>query len=350
MASPATQPTIRAWTSKTTGPPREALTLQTARPAPPPPTGNNILIKVSYASLNPADLFFIRCLPPWLPFRSSPVYGLDLCGEVIATGPAVTRTTVGEKVSGAMGLAEVTAGMGGLAEVISVDAGLVAKIPDETKLEMKKTVGAMGIAGQTALMMIKSAGVRAGQTVLVNGASGGVGSLAVQICKGIGARVVGVCSGRNGGFVKGLGADEIIDYKAYQPLEDFLATRFLHHELDVILDCAGSQELYSNSPRYLKEQGGKFVTCVGGWSQGVIPFVRNKLRPVILGGTPRPYHLFLLGAQGVFAEEIADYVEKGMIKDGPIDSEFDFEHVVEAYERLATGRARGKIVVKVASD
>ncbi|KAH6635813.1 zinc-binding dehydrogenase-domain-containing protein [Chaetomium tenue] len=220
----------------------------------------------------------------------------------------------------------------------------------------------MGIAGQTACAMArrvvgdvnggggdgvgKGEGMK-GMRVLVNGASGGVGSVLVQICKGMGAEVVvGVCSGASEGLVKGLGVDEVVDYRVHNPLEDHLAETFGEQHFDAVLDCVGSQALYTHSPRYLKPEG-KFINIVGGWSQGVVPFIRNKLRPCLLGGTPRGYELFLLSASGETAREAAAFVEQGIIKQAVIDSVFPMEEAIEAYERLATGRAKGKVVVEV---
>ncbi|KAH6838599.1 zinc-binding dehydrogenase-domain-containing protein [Chaetomium sp. MPI-CAGE-AT-0009] len=165
----------------------------------------------------------------------------------------------------------------------------------------------------------------------------------------MGAVVVGVCSGANGALVKRLGVDEVIDYRAHDPLEEHLAERFGEQQFDAVLDCVGSQALYTHSPRYLKPEG-KFINIVGGWSQGVVPFVTNKLRPCFLGGTPRSYELFLLSASGESAREAAALVEQGIIKQALIDSVFPMEQAVEAYEKLATGRAKGKVVVEVHSS
>lgn len=100
------------------------------------------------------------------------------------------------------------------------------------------------------------------------------------------------------------------------------------HQFDAIFDCVGTQTLYEQSPRYLKPQG-QFVNIVGGPSQGVVPFVRNKLRPSFLGGTPRNYSLFLLSASGRTARDVAALVEKGVIKTAVIDSEFPMEQAAE---------------------
>lgn len=124
---------------------------------------------------------------------------------------------------------------------------------------------------------------------------------------------------------------QVVDYREHDPLEEHLAQRFGEKHFDAILDCVGSQALFSKSPGYLKP-GSKFVTIVGGWSQGVVPFVRNKMRPTFLGGTPRSYHLFLLSASGKIASQVAQWVEQGVIKEALIDSEFPMERVVEVCE------------------
>lgn len=150
---------------------------------------------------------------------------------------------------------------------------------------------------------------------------------------------------------------QVVDYRTHYPVQDYLAERFGERPFDAVLDCVGTQALYTHSPRYLKADG-KFINIVGGWSQGVIPFVRNKLRPCLLGGTPRGYDLFLLSASGKTARDVAAWVEQGVIKEAVVDSEFPFEQAVEvriivaevrhqAFERLATGRARGKVVINV---
>lgn len=126
----------------------------------------------------------------------------------------------------------------------------------------------------------------------------------------------------------------MVDYRVHNLLEEHLAHRFGEEQFDAVLDCVGSQALYTNSPRYLKPEG-KFINIVGGWSQGVVPFITNKLRPCFLGGTPRSYELFLLSASGETAREAAALVEQGIIKKAPIDSVFPMEEVVEV--RLCCG-------------
>ncbi|KAK4097193.1 NAD(P)-binding protein [Parathielavia hyrcaniae] len=305
----------------------------------------SLLVRITHVSLNPADLVLLKSLPPWLPVRRAPVSGMDFAGEVVAVGDAVPSEMglrPADGVCGAMGLWEVAKGCGTLAEFAVVESSLVAKVP--ASWTGKDAVGVMGVAGQTAVAMarcVMAGGGMQGKRVLVNGASGGVGSVLVQVCRGLGAEVVAVCSGANAGL--------LIDYRAHNPLEQYLADVFSGRPFDAILDCVGSQPLYAHSPGYLKPDG-KFINIVGGWSQGVIPFVRNKLRPCSLGGTPRSYELFLLSSSGKTAREAASWVDQGIIKQAVIDSEFTMEQAVEAFEKLATGRAKGKIIVKVESS
>ncbi|KAK3322961.1 zinc alcohol dehydrogenase [Apodospora peruviana] len=328
--------------------PKDALQLKTDLPVPAPVmTGNNILVKVSHAALNPADMHFMNVLPTWLPFRRTATPGLDFAGEVVATGPAAgDEFKVGAQVAAAMGTIHVTFGKGALAEYVVVPADMVSLKPEA--MTLGQAVGVCGVAGQTAAIMVAAADIKPNQKVMINGASGGVGSVLLQVVKAKGAVVYAVCSASNAAMVKRLGADEAIDYNAHDPLETFVAEKFEGGQLDIIFDCAGSQPLYSNSPRYLKPQG-KFISIVGGRTQGIVPYVRNKLRPVFLGGTPREFQLLGLFPAGVYARQAAKWVDEGVIKEAPIDSEFPMEEVVQAYEKLAGKHAKGKIVIKVSA-
>ena len=152
----------------------------------------------------------MRVLPSWIPFRKNAVPGIDFAGTVIAAGPAVpadSAVKVGSDVCGGVAWTYLAAGRGTLAEYISVPANQVALRPE--RLSPGAAAGLCGVAGQTALLVLNEAGLKDGAKILVNGASGGVGTVLVQICKSKGATVVGVCSGANEDFVKKLGADEV---------------------------------------------------------------------------------------------------------------------------------------------
>lgn len=210
MAGSTIPKTMKAWIVTRNGDPKDALTLRPDYPVPSQPKAGNILVKVDYAALNPADLNFMGNLPNWLPFRRNPTVGLDFAGTVVKLGSSVSSDlgiSIGSEVAGAFNVLSVATGRGSLAEYVEVPATKVALKPKD--LSSKDAAGALGIAGQTAYIILKEAGTKAGDRVLVNGASGGVGSVLVQVAKAKGAIVCGVCSGGNAEFVKGLGADEV---------------------------------------------------------------------------------------------------------------------------------------------
>ncbi|KAJ4415857.1 zinc ion binding [Gnomoniopsis sp. IMI 355080] len=347
MADTTTVPkTMRAWTVAKNGAPSDALLLKTDAPVPSPIKSGNILVKVTHAALNPADLNFMSTLPNWLPFRRNPTVGLDFAGEVVQLGSSVSAgLSVGSHVAGALNVMSVAIGRGSLAEYVEVPASKVALVPES--LTLRDAAGALGIAGQTAWLILKEAGVKKGDRVLVNGASGGVGSVLVQVAKAKGAVVYGVCSGGNAEFVKGLGADEVIDYKAHESLTTYLSETFSESTkaFQGVFDCVGSDDLFRKCAAYL-DKNGVFITIVGGVGAG--PIARSKLLPVALGGVPRKYKLLALWPDGAIAKEVAEWVQDGHFTQFPMDSEYSMEDAVKGYEKLASKRSRGKVIVKVA--
>lgn len=121
---------------------------------------------------------------------------------------------------------------------------------------------------------------------------------------------------------------QVIPYDTHAPVVNYLAEKFKDEQLDLICDCAGSPEIYINSPKYLRE-GGKFLSIVGGQSQGIVPWVMYRMRPVILGGTPREYQLLALWPSGLFARQAVEWVNEGAIKEVLIDSEYSMEDAVK---------------------
>ncbi|CAN8101233.1 unnamed protein product [Discula destructiva] len=343
--------TMKAWVVTKNGEPQDALTLRTDYPFPSQVKAGNLLVKVDYAALNPADLNFMGNLPNWLPFRRNPTVGLDFSGHVVQLGPSVPPElgiSVNSEVAGAFNVMSVAIGRGSLAEYIEVPATKVALKPKG--LSSMDAAGALGIAGQTAYIILKEAGTKAGDRVLVNGASGGVGSVLVQVAKAKGAVVYAVCSGGNAEFVKGLGADEIIDYKAYDSLTSYLSETFSESSkaFQGVFDCVGSEELFRECSGYL-EKSGIYITIVGG--AGVVgPMTRSKILPVSLGGVSRRYKMLALWPDGAIAKEVAKWVEEGSFARFPIDSEYTMNDAVKGYERLASKRAKGKIVVQVRAE
>ncbi|KAK8076635.1 Zinc-type alcohol dehydrogenase-like protein C16A3.02c [Apiospora phragmitis] len=364
---------MRAWTVT-----RNGLELDAHRPAPSAAvTGNNLLLRVRYAGLNPADLALMSTIPSWLPWRRHPTAGLDFVGEVLTAGLGAQPPTLskpGTLVCGALGVRQVFFGAGTLAEAIVVPADLVAAVPAQFLSSLSSTrtteegsggksecdnkhiraaVG-LGVAGQTAALVMREAeadGVGKVRTwdglrVLVNGASGGVGSILVQVAKARGAYVNGLCSGANAEMVRRLGADMVIDYTAHQDLYRAIAESTQDHGVDLVVDCVGDDALYTRSPGYLRPDG-RFLSIVGGASQGIYPFLMHQIRPVLLGGTPRHYKILGMAPSGAGAREVAGWIEKGDLREILVDSEFAMDEVLEAYEKVASKRARGKVVVRI---
>jgi NADPH:quinone reductase-like Zn-dependent oxidoreductase len=197
---------MKAWIVIRAGAPSNALQLNTETPAPHPPSGGDITVKVSHAALNPADLVLMSHIPTFLPFRRKPTPGFDFCGTVVAAGPTAPKDVVGSTVCGAVPVSRFATGTGSLAEYITVPANSVAKKPE--RLSDAAAAG-LGIAGQTAALIMSEAHIQKGERVLLNGASGGVGTMMCQILKARGATVFGICSGRNEEMVKKLGASEV---------------------------------------------------------------------------------------------------------------------------------------------
>jgi NADPH:quinone reductase-like Zn-dependent oxidoreductase len=178
------------------------------------PSSSSLLIKISRAALNPADAHFMGVLPTFLPWRRRPVPCFDFVGTVVKAGPlAPTHLRPGTAVCGAFAPADVFVGKGALAEYATIPADRVALVPEVLKGERVREAAGLGIAGQTAVLMLRTAKIEdgnwKGMRVMVIGASGGVGSLLVQVLSAWGVHVVGVSSGANAEFITKLGVAEV---------------------------------------------------------------------------------------------------------------------------------------------
>jgi NADPH:quinone reductase-like Zn-dependent oxidoreductase len=185
---------------------------------PAVPKAGEIMVKVSYAAINPADLDFMGMS---IPFRRNAIPAMDFVGDVVHTGPLSSSTnaaapsssiprgvsTLGTTVAGSVPLTKALRGVGALAEYLTLPAHAVVRRPDG--MDDTVATGLMGIAGQTSVALLRSAKLRDGDRVLVNGASGGVGSILVQVLSAMGIHVTGICSGKNAALVRKLGAKEV---------------------------------------------------------------------------------------------------------------------------------------------
>src|SRR5437016_6419421 len=216
------------------------------------PNDNEVLVRVRAASINPVDGHMIRGAWPMRPISGlrkpkNTRFGTDFAGIVEAVGKDVTNFKPGDEVFGAKN--------GAVAEYICVnsDRGVVLK-PANVTFEQ---AGSVAIAGLTALQGLRDEGrIQAGQKVLINGASGGVGTFAVQIAKSFGAEVTGVCSTRNVDLVKSIGADHVIDYTR----QDFTRT---DQPYDMIYDLVGNHS-FSERRQILTPNGICVLAGIGG--------------------------------------------------------------------------------------
>ncbi len=295
---------------------------------------DGILVRVHAAALNPFDWHVLRGLPYLVrlgeglrrPKRS--VRGVDMAGRVEAVGRNVTQVQPGDEVLG-------WGRWGALGEYER--AGEDTCVPKSARLTFEEAAG-LPLAGCTALQGLRDIGrLEAGQRVLVNGASGGVGTLAVQIAKALGAEVTGVCSTVNVELVRSLGADDVVDYT----VEDFSRRG---QRYDLVLDCVGNRSL--PALRRTATPTGTVVLLGGGkgnWlgplalpfrAVVVSPFVGQRLRP-FLASMRRDDVLFLTGL-----------VDAGTL--APVlDRTYPLREAPAAIEYLEEGHARGKVVIAV---
>lgn len=203
-----TPPTMKAWVAFGAGEIDDVLQLKNDWPTPSPPKAGEIMIRVSYVSINPGDAKMI--IKP-MPFRKSSIAGMDFIGEVIQIGPSASTPVpglhLGMIVGGTVPMTSILRGVGSLAEYLVVPAHAVVEKP--SGLEEGIAAGLLGIVGQTSIVLLRAANLQRGDRVLLNGASGGVGSILTQMLRGMGVHVTGICSARNESLVRRLGAEEV---------------------------------------------------------------------------------------------------------------------------------------------
>ena len=296
-----------------------------------------VLVHVHAASVNPGDWAIMSGLP----YIARPVYGLrkpknavrgtDVAGTVEAVGTGVTRLQPGDEVFG------WCSGLGGaFAEYAAVSEDALAPKPANLTFEQ---AAAVPMAGFVALQALRDhGGVRAGQKVLINGASGGIGTFAVQIAKALGAEVTGVCSTRNVDLVRSIGADHVIDYT----LEDF--TRSGQH-YDFILDNVANHSL-SDLRRALTPTG-TLVPNGGGfenhWFAGGGRVISAHVLNRFVSHTLRPFTVSPKLEDLVVLKEL---IEAGKMTP-VIDRAYQLSETPEALGHVGGGHTSGKIAVTV---
>ncbi|RMZ92381.1 hypothetical protein DV736_g381, partial [Chaetothyriales sp. CBS 134916] len=341
---------MHAWVRRRRGTASSALELATGFPIPAVPTGSSpdVLIRVSHVAVHFNSEMLMKTLPV-LPFIGPWIPEIELSGEVVAAGrgaPAEVRDPCTHVIAYQSIVAAFLA-HGLLAEYVRLPGSQTVRI--DAAVDMASASG-INCAGSTALMMIRTAGVREGHSLLVNGASGSVGSVLVQLCKLRGANVVGVASGANEAMVRGLGVDEFVDYQKHQPVPAYLSQQYGNRPFDFVLDCVGTQALFVHSLAYLKAEGAVVnIGAIDGFAEMAHNWVFNRWLPTWLGGVPRRYVMGAAPPRRDDAICLVRLIEEGRVRI-PVDSVFNMADAVRAYECIATKRARGKVVVKVRSD
>ena len=211
-APPSLLVTMRAWTHSRAGPPFKVLSLTPDIKKPTIKSSTDVLVRISHAAFNPGGSIMMQLCPAL--FRSMPaIPELDFSGTIVAAGSAVPESrnlVAGTTVFGSVLVGpHLRAGAGALAEYVVVAAESVVRKPGNVSFE---EAAGLSVAGSTALLLAEKAGLKRGDSVLINGASGGIGTMVVQMAReavGQSGRVVAVCSGRNVELAEKLGADEV---------------------------------------------------------------------------------------------------------------------------------------------
>ncbi|WP_336039883.1 NADP-dependent oxidoreductase [Acinetobacter calcoaceticus] len=301
-----------------------------------------VLVKVHAASINPVDLRvlegeFKAILPVKFPF----ILGSDFAGTVVEVGSNVTQFKAGDEVYAKIDL------NGAFAEYTVVQQSSLALKPKNISMELAASLPLVALTAWQTLVEI--AKVQSGQKVLIHAGSGGVGSIAIQLAKSLGAIVATTTSGKNTRWVRELGADIIIDYKTAdfeQELKDY----------DVVLDTQGGKTL-EKSLNVVK-RGGRIISISGppdqAFAEAVNPNRFLKCVIPLLSWSIRhkakkrgiTYSFLFMQPNGQQLSKITELVEAGKIK--PIvDQIYDFAQIKEAFQYVNTGRSKGKVVLKI---
>ena len=298
----------------------------------PTPADDEVLVKVHAAAVNPLDWHYMRGSPYLMRLGSglgapkNPRMGADFAGTVEAVGKDVRRFKPGDEVLGGR--------TGAFAEyvIIPEDRALVLK-PSNVTFEQAASVP---IAAVTALQALRDKGkLKPGQKVLINGASGGVGTFAVQIAKSLGAEVTGVCSTRNVEMVRSIGADHVFDYTR----EDYTESG---EHYDIIIDNVGNHSLLANR-RVLNPDG--VLVIIGGASGDWLGPLMRPIRALML--SPFVSQEFVMILAQLKQEDLtilSELMQAGEVTP-VIDRRFRLSEVPAAIRYSEEGHARGKIII-----
>lgn len=330
-------PTMKAIIQRGYGAPERVLRLdQTARPLP---GGDDVLIRVRATSVNTPDWATVAGVPYILRLQAGlrrpkhPVRGSDVAGTVEAVGQAVTDLQPGDEVFGSLWGSTNGSKAGTFAQYTVAPACQLVKKPARLTFE---EAAASVMTGLTALIAMRDVGqVHPGTRVLINGASGGVGTMAVQIAKSLGAEVTGVCSARNAELVRSLGADHVIDYTE----QDFTRGEARY---DVILD-----NVLNHPPkavaRLLTPDGVLIPNSIGN-TGGLLAGLPRIARAMLLGKGATTVRFVTLGVNRENLNALVRLLETGEVR-VVIDQTYPLEQAAGAVARMLDHHASGKVSI-----
>lgn len=296
-----------------------------------------VLVKVYAAGINPLDVHYMTGSPYLMRMMIGTGkpddirLGRDFAGVVEAIGPGVTAFAVGDRVYGGWD--------GAFAEYLAMpETRGIAKIPDNTSYE---EAASLPIAAITALQSLRDYGhLESGEKVLINGASGGVGTYAVQIAKSMGAEVHGVCSTRNVALVESLGADHVYDYKKESYTDS-------GEQYDLILDMVSNESLSAN--RSVMTDDGRLVIVGGDKGNWIAPLKRPIAAGITNKFVDQEITTMLAQLKQDDLKVLADLMASGQLTSS-ISERYPLADVGKALDLSASRRARGKIVITIAED
>jgi len=295
---------------------------------------DQVLVRVRAAALNPYDMHFLHGTPYFMRLMGAGLrkpkftgFGVDFSGVVESVGKNVAGFRPGNAVFGGH--------QGALAEYIATFEQQLVKKPDNISFEQ---AGAVNVAGKTALQALRDAGeLQPGQKVLINGASGGVGTFAVQIAKHLGAEVTAVSSGRNTELVRSLGADHTIDYTQQDYTQG--STQY-----DLIIDNVGNHPLSAN--RRVLKSNGRYVMVSGPKGKWIKPMDRMVAAMIYSRVVHQEMGMMMTRPSKQDLALLAELMQQGKVTP-VIDRKYKLSEAPEAMRHLETGRARGKIVIQM---
>jgi len=310
----------------------------------PTPEADDVLVKVAYAGLNPAD-WKMRAghLAQVMPNLTFPlVMGLDASGTVVAIGENVTDLSVGDRVASGTNLFH-SGKPGSYAQYVVVNAQRAVKIPDSISLASAATLTTPSITAWQALFSTSKGALNnaKGKKILINGASGGVGSFAVQFAKNAGAEVATTSSTQNLSYVKSLGSDFLIDYKT-EDITERLKT-FAPDGVDIILDAVSAGSL--NNPLNMLKPGGTLISIATITDDGDIE------ASMTLAQEKGVQHVYAVVSDDGMKEQLSKIVsmaDSGEIILPPTES-YVMDSIADAHKRMETGHAQGKLVLQIST-